>query len=452
MLYEVNAVLDHFWKITIKNIITRYREAAEQHRPTTARFIFLAPYNFDLSPDQNIASPPASFGADFGALWLSFTKEELTHVLTRAGESMYPQTIHFEVPVVEFILSVTGGHVGINILGLELLQQVIEESRRSGKGEFTSDDIVEIYISAQFRRTVRHSRLGLDYGIILNPKQSLIIRYLLCQAKQQCSWNQFMEKFRNEDGTPSQDLTGLVHRSLLQKLDKQQSYGDARYGFPCPLMASILCEEVFQGDRGQAPPEFDSIHDFILYILPNFSHKTLLDTLSKGAGGRAYERAMQMEFYRCAIPPLAALGFGGLCYPDVGYKFHSGGFVDFYISGGAQWAVELLRNSQRLQQHADRKRTIYSTIPVRAYAVLNFVDLDSGSPSKYLSKEPDPPLFNDEIRILWTPKSEHSYFVALWAGQTPGEAKSKRFDFKTVANGVMMEVYNNMLEALRKED
>lgn len=78
---------------------------------------------------------------------------------------------------------------------------------------------------------------------------------------------------------------------------------------------------------------------------------TLKKSMSKGVDGILYERHWQMEFYRVATSQLAP---EHTISPDVGKVFGTTGFLDFYVDGGLKWAIELLREGDRAQEHSDR--------------------------------------------------------------------------------------------------
>jgi hypothetical protein len=87
-------------------------------------------------------------------------------------------------------------------------------------------------------------------------------------------------------------------------------------------------------------------------------------SLSRGAeGGPLYERHWQMEFYRAATSQLSTLH---TVSTDVGALFNCAGFLDFYVNGGLNWGIELLREGDRATEHAARFREggIYSAMKV----------------------------------------------------------------------------------------
>ena len=58
----------------------------------------------------------------------------------------------------------------------------------------------------------------------------------------------------------------------------------------------------------------------------------------------------------------------------MGPVFNSSGFLDFYVNGCHSWGIELLREDDKLQEHANRFLTNgrYSKIPLKKWAVLDF--------------------------------------------------------------------------------
>ncbi|KAI3631359.1 hypothetical protein MIR68_010849 [Amoeboaphelidium protococcarum] len=116
-----------------------------------------------------------------------------------------------------------------------------------------------------------------------------------------------------------------------------------------------------------------SAHTLLKRILELFNPRVFLNTQAIGRDGRIYERLFQDEFYRCCY-----LLAPSKCHPDVGAKYSSTGFIDFYIDDELQWGFELLRNGNRLREHMDRfDPTIgrYKDIPLNDYAVVDFYEV-----------------------------------------------------------------------------
>lgn len=110
-----------------------------------------------------------------------------------------------------------------------------------------------------------------------------------------------------------------------------------------------------------------------------------------------YERQFQTEFYRCAIGLLG--GSYGYCSPEVGHIFGANGFLGFYIDTDLKWGVELVRGSDKLQEHSDKFKPggKYKNIPMEEYAILNFVYKENLKGAKRLKV----PCFQNEWLIFY---------------------------------------------------
>lgn len=89
------------------------------------------------------------------------------------------------------------------------------------------------------------------------------------------------------------------------------------------------------------------------------------------------ERQWQVEFYRCASLLLSNKHFVS---PDAGAVFGSSGFVDFYINDELGYAVELLREGDRLHEHIARFQgngRYASLLPsLNDFAIVDFRDIN----------------------------------------------------------------------------
>ena len=81
--------------------------------------------------------------------------------------------------------------------------------------------------------------------------------------------------------------------------------------------------------------------------------------------------SLQMEFYFALC---SSLPEGTLVSPDVGAKFGSRGYVDFYVDGNLQYGIELTRDGAKLSQHLARFNgsDIYAAIPFKSWIVIDF--------------------------------------------------------------------------------
>ena len=393
----------------------------DDDRPVLPRFIFLAVYQFD---NESITRP-VFFPVDFGARFLAFTEKELSLVLRQSGRNMFKRPVKFEESVIAFIFAQTGGHVGTNIAYLTLLQEKMTSPDFQNQSA-SSQDIINIYIS----RGIRHGLLSdllVPNSLDFSCSEASIIKYLLCKKGRQCQWGSLTRVGRMYRETYIEAATALARRGIIAKIDGRDSLLGNTFGFASPILASMFCGAVF-------PPQTpslvrfckDDIEPFIDHVVSNFNYNTLKGTESAGAGTGAgkyvYRRALQMEFYRCA---LTAMGHQDECSPDVSYKYRSTGYIDFYVAGETQWGIEILRNNSQLHDHSEQSDNIYSQIPVRHRVLLNFVQLGSGVFDSYISTGPEPELLENETRVLWTSNSERQYrrCVLLRQDQPPTELR-----------------------------
>ena len=90
---------------------------------------------------------------------------------------------------------------------------------------------------------------------------------------------------------------------------------------------------------------------FLVDVIQRLRPDLLQNSYNVSSSGFLLERHWQMEFYRACtslLPPEHYIS------PDVGSKFGASGFVDFFINGTLNWAVEILREGLDMKEHAER--------------------------------------------------------------------------------------------------
>ncbi|KAG6889228.1 hypothetical protein C0992_005923 [Termitomyces sp. T32_za158] len=113
-------------------------------------------------------------------------------------------------------------------------------------------------------------------------------------------------------------------------------------------------------------PSFDS---FLQQCITSIDYEELGKCESSSASGQVYEDPIKCALY-AKMPSF--LPIGARVDPEVGRFYGSTGRVDLWISD-AKWAIEILRNHNAIEEHADRFQTTYSMLPINEYIVLNFV-------------------------------------------------------------------------------
>ena len=180
---------------------------------------------------------------------------------------------------------------------------------------------------------------------------------------------------------------------------------------PSPIVADYILQSMYRTSPALIPMDLQtvSLDQFVRVAITNINHQNLAGSKGTGIDHKRYERQLQMEFYRaccCILRPEYIVS------ADVGRHYNSIGFVDFYI-GQTRWAIEITRNSNKLQEHIDRFHTngIYALIPMNAWVVVDFVQKNS-----LLNLENDPAPVGDRENVwtvYWCPVT---HYIRLFKG------------------------------------
>jgi hypothetical protein len=113
----------------------------------------------------------------------------------------------------------------------------------------------------------------------------------------------------------------------------------------------------------------DDIVDFAKNVLQRFNPRVFTgqrEIDNSGAVQRTPEAQYQDEFYRCCH---ILSGGSAVVFPEFGTQR---GRVDFYVKS-RKWAIELVRDGAKLQEHVDRFRipSRYADLPIAESLVLD---------------------------------------------------------------------------------
>ncbi|CAG8472335.1 7217_t:CDS:2 [Acaulospora colombiana] len=126
--------------------------------------------------------------------------------------------------------------------------------------------------------------------------------------------------------------------------------GYSTINFPAPLLRATYLQNRFGSvTRSKSPP--NSFKDFIISVFAKMNSKVLQKSLGVGNDCRLLESVWQMEFYCASMQVLPVDIYASV---DVGAVFGSVGYLDFYINDQHNWAIELLRDGDKLQEHQQR--------------------------------------------------------------------------------------------------
>lgn len=155
-------------------------------------------------------------------------------------------------------------------------------------------------------------------------------------------------------------LTQLIREGWVCKT------GD-RVTFSSPVIVYVASIQLFGAYRMN--DEISNFVEFLFLCLQRLDPANLRDSLGRGNDDTLLERSWQMEFYRAAT---TCLGRKSHISPDVGHVFGSSGYIDFYVNGDKQWAIELTREGSEVREHESRFTGIYALIPMKEKAVIDF--------------------------------------------------------------------------------
>ncbi|CAG8688488.1 6915_t:CDS:2, partial [Acaulospora morrowiae] len=150
----------------------------------------------------------------------------------------------------------------------------------------------------------------------------------------------------------------IIKTNIL--VDTGTKDGHSTINFPAPLLRAKYLQNRFGSvTRSKSPP--NSFKDFIISVFTKMNSKVLQKSLSVGNDCRLLERVWQMEFYHASMQVLPVNIYASV---DVGAVFGSEGYLDFYLNDQRNWAIELLRDGDKLQEHQQRfqKDSQYTSI------------------------------------------------------------------------------------------
>ncbi|CAG8601911.1 11686_t:CDS:2 [Ambispora leptoticha] len=272
----------------------------------------------------NIEGTPITFNATLGLEDLRLLSNEFTIVVDRfckSFDSSIPITISETVK--DAVFNSTRGHPGLVRRTLSLLQY---EYRR---GHVEESQLLRYLVSASYWSTIKNAR-PFTWLHDWQPDDETI---------------RFLRKVFYEiniESTFSVDWRDPAQASISRKLKRSgliTETGDpSRWQFAAPLVRIIMGHKLFT-----MPP------------WQSYKYTPIRKSLANGAA-------------TTAMPTNATIS------PDVGQVFGSAGFLDFFVNGDLGWAVELMREGQRMTDHVGRFSDggTYSCIPFTNWAIVDF--------------------------------------------------------------------------------
>jgi len=146
------------------------------------------------------------------------------------------------------------------------------------------------------------------------------------------------------------ELKRLVSMGILVEEEKHG------FRFASPLVGSTYIRERYStAKRDALPTELEGskpeMRDVVRLLVRSMDPKQLGFGLSLGTDGKPLEYLYENEMYRGALRMIPSQ-YGVQC--QVGKTFRSRGMVDLFINDKFRFAIELLREGDRMKEHRDR--------------------------------------------------------------------------------------------------
>ena len=293
--------------------------------------VFFAAYG--SSPQNSGMATPVEFREDvsmFGIDCLNFTDDEMQEYVQKNLECLNQIS---DMEVTEFCLNLKhlcSSHVGLCQEVIFILNRWYRSKMKYGISVLAKDLLLVLWSKKVFERLL--TTRAVSVVDVVSVKELDLLK-----------------DFINENVIEDKKcIQSLVKKGML--VEKNDTYK-----FSSPVMARYALQKIIGMPAKRAEIEPGSLEEFIIYVLSSLDYSHLKSSLGKTKStGILLERAWQMEFYKTAIQ----------CTPqswhvsaDVGGLFDSSGAIDFTVhSEGMKvfWGIELLRESDRINEHIAR--------------------------------------------------------------------------------------------------
>jgi hypothetical protein len=140
------------------------------------------------------------------------------------------------------------------------------------------------------------------------------------------------------------------------------------------------------------PVEIDkyNLFEFIIHCISCFNglslSKTILHLKEGNINQKLRESQWQHELYKNMILSLDIKQFWIIS--DASREVKTDGFIDFYINSKLKWAIEVLREADRIDEHINRfTKGIYKGIPKNDYIIIDFISRQNFEKTKEITND-----------------------------------------------------------------
>jgi hypothetical protein len=325
------------------------------------RVLFLSMYGYSGVGTADAAYTPVDFDSALGLDDLRIRRDEFEKITNDLIDESKSGDLTISIPdtVRDAVYNITLGHPGLIRQTLSFLRFQYRRGIRDISG------MLRCLVSPDFRDAIKESRaLCWIKERQFDQNETRFLRNALYRMDSKSTF-----PIDTDNETVSLIISNFKHSGLVT----QAGNGSRNLQFAAPLVRVILGQHLFTAPATLSNlPKADDFENFLVMSICRMRPSILRESLGKERlKSRLYERSWQMEWYRAAstvVPAMATIS------PDVGPIFGSTGFLDFYVNSGLEWGVELLREGDRMENHAKRfvSGGTYEEIPLKHWAIIDF--------------------------------------------------------------------------------
>lgn len=356
------------------NFWNRLKEMCQEDRRELFKHIRVIV--FSAYGQQGIGSEfatPFGFPASYGALLLFCNHKEAQELVDDFNKKNEAK-IKITPEMSKAIFRLTEGHIGMISLTLGAIEDKFKYMAGLDPSVVDNTQIYRYLNSFEFIAKILSHRAAPSL-VNLTKAEHDFLQTLLLNRKASLR-------------TTSQgDLANsLIKKNLIRFVDEDQSKmfatgSSEEVCFISSLVELVCFHKLLGSERPKEVPS--SLEDCVLKILSLIKPSFLKNSKGFGTKKRLNERSWQMEFYRVATSVLPqqhhiSADLQRINVTETSDGEELGGALDFYINDGLDWAIELLREGDRMEKHSERfTNGNYLKLNPKAYVLLDFRDRKS---------------------------------------------------------------------------
>jgi hypothetical protein len=297
--------------------------------------LLLGAYGYSKTIAGEYFATPVDFPFAFDLGTLRLKDEEWKEILDSYHQTVAGNYIKISANVSDRIKQATKLHAGLARRCLWYLNEKFFDRAKAGE-PISDDSLLAALISPGLIYAISDSRCLQHKRENLNPQQLKLLDQIIAD-----------KKIVATNAIDADVLRPLIVGGTLVLLKKRST---DRLAFSAPIIRMAYISNAY-GRTLQDSLQPRNLPETVIEAIKRMNPNYLKNSLSLGEKNRLVERQWQNEFYRALC---SMLSINDYVSPDVGQVFGSKGAIDFYINGNKKWAVELLREGDRMDEHEER--------------------------------------------------------------------------------------------------